>query len=655
MSQVAATMGYTVDQLSDSTSEASQNMAKLEAFAQEMGATTAFSASQAADALNYMALAGYDVDTSMETLPSVLNLAAAGGIDLASASDMVTDALSALGKGSDYAETMVDQMALTSSKSNTSVAQLGEAILTVGGTAKMLAGGTTELNAALGILADNGTKGAEGGTKLRNILLSLGAPTDKAAEMLDTLGVSAYDSDGNMRPLKDTLADLNGAMANMTTAEKTDIINTIFNKADIKDVNALLATDVARWDELTTAIDGSKGAAENMANVQLDNLQGDITLFQSALEGVQIAISDGVTPNLREFVQLGTAGLGEIATKLQSGDITGAFDVLGDYIGKFIVRIADMAPQMIQAALTLLRSFGSAIMNNLDVILDAAIEIILAITDGLIGALPELARAAIQIIVRLAEGISAALPDLIPTIVDIILEVVDTLIDNADLLLDASLALILGLANGLINAVPKLIEKAPVIIGKLTESLISASPKLALAAVQLIGQLAIGLISAVPQLLMKIPQIVSDIVNAFKSKSGYFNDVGTNMVAGIWNGWADSWNRLVQNVKNAANNLIKSVQSAFKIQSPSKVFAEIGEYCVAGFDEGTEDMFGEIQADNFARNVEASISAQTAGQSNDVSVQSNVVLEGEAAGVFRLVRQETRKVSRSLGYNPLYT
>ena len=146
MSQVAATMGYSVAELNDATSEASQNFSQLREFAMEMGANTAFSASDAAGALNYMALAGYDAEKSMTMLPNVLNLAAAGGIDLALASDMVTDAQSALGLSLDETAGLVDKMAAASSKSNTSVQQLGDAILTVGGTAKNLSGGTTELS-----------------------------------------------------------------------------------------------------------------------------------------------------------------------------------------------------------------------------------------------------------------------------------------------------------------------------------------------------------------------------------------------------------------------------------------------------------------------------------------------------------------------------
>lgn len=303
MSQVAATMGMTMDDLSDSSSQASKDFQRLRDFAQEMGAKTAFSATQAADALNYMALAGYDADTSMKMLPTVLNLAAAGGIDLASASDMVTDAQTALGLSIDETTDMVDKMAKASSKSNTSVAQLGEAFLTVGGTAKDLKGGTTELSQVLGILADNGIKGSEGGTALRNVILALEAPTDQARKAMEELGLQVFDSEGNMRSMKDIFSDLNGVLGNMTQGEKTDVLNTIFNKVDLKSVNALLGTNVDRWDELSAAIDDSKGSAEAMADVQLNNLSGDITLLKSAFEGLQIKVSDELAPAFRVAIK----------------------------------------------------------------------------------------------------------------------------------------------------------------------------------------------------------------------------------------------------------------------------------------------------------------------------------------------------------------
>ena len=152
-------MGITKDATSELNGKTVNTMDAMKALAKEMGEKTAFSAKECGDAINFLALAGYDTQQTYDTLPTVLNLAAAGNMDLAQASDMVTDAMSALGMGTDQAETMVNQMAKTASSTNTSVAQLGEGILTIGATAKSVKGGTAELNTALGILANNGIKG----------------------------------------------------------------------------------------------------------------------------------------------------------------------------------------------------------------------------------------------------------------------------------------------------------------------------------------------------------------------------------------------------------------------------------------------------------------------------------------------------------------
>lgn len=298
MSQVAATLGTTTDEIQD-----------LRDFAIEMGSSTSFSATESAEALNYMALAGYDAETSMKMLPTVLNLAAAGNMDLATASDMVTDAQSALGLSTDETIQMVDQMAKTASKTNTSVEQLGEAYLTVGGTARSLKGGTAELSAVLGLLGDNGIKGSEGGTALRNILLSLSAPTGKAAKELKALGVDVFDANGNMRSMEDIIGDLNGALDGMTDAERTKALSTIFNKRDLKAVNALLNTNSERWEEVNSAISDAGGAAEQMAETQLDNLGGSLTILKSALEGAAISISDVLSPIIRWIADKITAAV----------------------------------------------------------------------------------------------------------------------------------------------------------------------------------------------------------------------------------------------------------------------------------------------------------------------------------------------------------
>ena len=294
--QVYATMGM-------SEAENAAEMQALSAAAQEMGATTRYSASEAASALNYLALAGYDSEKAIAALPTVLNLAQAGGIDLASASDMVTDSMSALGLEMSYMPTFADQMAKASQKSNTSVAQLGEGILKVSATAKNLKGGTVELNTALGILADNGIKGAEGGTHLRNVILSLQNPTDKAAAQLKSMGVEIYDAQGNMRGLDEIFGDLEKSMAGWTQQAKDAAMSEIFNKTDLTAVNALLSNCGDRWKELSGEISNCEGAAQGMADMMEGGIGGAFRSLKSALEGLAIAFGDTLAPTIKSIAE----------------------------------------------------------------------------------------------------------------------------------------------------------------------------------------------------------------------------------------------------------------------------------------------------------------------------------------------------------------
>lgn len=326
LAKVGATMGFTADELADKESEAAKTMAELRDFAIDLNSQVKYSASEISEALNYMALAGYDAEKSMEMLPGVLDLAAAGGFDVAEASDMVTDAQSALGLSLDETTALIDKMATTASKSNTSVEQLGYAILNIGGTAKSLAGGTTELATVLGLLADNGIKGAEGGKHLRNILLSLQKQAENGKIAIGDMTVAVYDANGEMRALPDIFTDINTAMQGMTSASKDAEKVALFNKTDLAAVNALLGTSSERWSSLAGEIDDSAGAAQAMAEVQLDNLAGDLAIMQSAAENAKIAISDKLDPSLRKAAQLGTKLITQMTDKFGKYGLSGAVE-----------------------------------------------------------------------------------------------------------------------------------------------------------------------------------------------------------------------------------------------------------------------------------------------------------------------------------------
>lgn len=317
MSQVAATMGLTTDEIARGSAE----YEVLSKAAQDCGKATMFSASQSAEALNYLALAGYDAEKAASTLPRVLNLAAAGNLELQYAADLVTDSMAALGLETSELDNYIDEMAKTSQKSNTSVAQLGEATLVCAGTVALTGQSLETMNTALGVMANNGLKGAEGGTHLRNVLLSLSAPTDKASDAIKSLGLRVYDSKGNMRDLNDIITDMNRLMSDMTRDKKTNLIKTIFNKTDIAAVNALLKSTNGEYKNLNAQISDCSGAAQAMADTLNDNLKGRVTILKSAMEGLGITAYNLFDDEMKSAVDSATDAVSRLQGEIDNGDL----------------------------------------------------------------------------------------------------------------------------------------------------------------------------------------------------------------------------------------------------------------------------------------------------------------------------------------------
>lgn len=361
MSQVAATMGIS----SDAVRRNEGDFKLLSDAAKEAGSSTQFSATQSAEALNYLALAGNDAQTSVSLLPTVLNAAAAGGLDLGYASDLITDSMSALGLETKDTTTFVDQLTKTSQKSNTSMGQLGEAILTVGGTAKKLQGGTVELNTALGILADSGIKGADGGTALRNVILSLSAPTDTAAKELKKLGVNAYDANGNFRSLDDIFIDLNKSTNGLSEAAKNQAFTKIFNKTDLKAVEALLANAGGRFDELSGAIEQSGGAAEETAKTMNSNLKGAITTLNSALEGMGIAIFEKFKEPLTKAIDAAATGIQNLIKAFNEGKLDKTLIAIGSALAGVVTYMGLMKGYAIATSII---SIGKSLLTAVSMV-----------------------------------------------------------------------------------------------------------------------------------------------------------------------------------------------------------------------------------------------------------------------------------------------
>lgn len=509
MSQVAATMGMTADEANYSN----ESYKLLADTAKKMGAETKFSASEAGEALNYLALAGYDAEKATKALPTILDLAAAGGMDLAAASDMITDSMSALGieATQENLTAFGDKMAVAAQKSNTSVAQLGEAILTVGGTAKNLAGGTTELNTMLGILADSGIKGSEGGTALRNVLLSLTAPTDQAADLMQSLGVNAYDAQGKMRPMNEVLAELSTSMGSMTDADKQNVISTIFNKNDLKSVNALLSGTVAQIDDISAVL-----TEKHSLYLETD----DINNFCNALMQADGELQ--VTESLIKDFGLTSEEAKEVIKDLNK--TVPRFDQLSGYIEDSDDAMKNMATTMGDNLQGRITEFQSAMEGAGIAIYEAIgsgqLKDIVKEASGWIGDLTQatqeggldgLAKAFGSIFSKAITKISSMAPDLFSTGINIIDNLLSGLSSNMPGIASGLSETAAVFLKGIIGLMPKLSKTGGQMIIQLAKGIATELPSIVNCGVQAIQEMAQGISGGMPAVSNVIIQIITTL------------------------------------------------------------------------------------------------------------------------------------------------
>lgn len=614
MSQVAATMGTTVDQI--------DNLTKV---AKEMGSTTKFTATQAADALNYLALAGYDADKAAEVLPSVLNLAAAGGMDLAYASDLVTDAMASLNieANKQNVDDFGNKLAMAASKANTNVSQLGEAILTVGGTAANLKGGTTELTTALGLLANVGIKGAEGGTHLRNIILSLQSPTDEATKLMQKLGLSVYDSQGKMRGLNDILGDLNSAMNGMTQGQKDSIINQLFNKTDLAAVNGLLAAQGEQWGTLAAQIDNADGAMGQMAETQIDNLQGAMTIMSSAFEGMQLAVYDELEPTLTEAVKWGTDCLTQLTTALSEGGPEAMLAAAGEIISDLAAGIAEQLPGLMTTGVEIITQLAQNLTDTMPAMLDTGAEVLAALAQGIINATPALLTSATEIIAEFMLYLG----------------------DHADEIMDTGMQLLESLVIGITDNLPQLITAAAALIAKWAAALIAHLPDILKCGAAMLTTLVDGIVCSLENLAEAALACVAKLVGVWDGSMDEWGHIGENIVSGLLNGIKGAWNSLTKWVSDGINGLVSGVKGRLGIHSPSKVFDEIGVQVCNGLAQGLDR--GNKKVKDAAKTVVASVTDSATTLTNGVAKTVETVTERMANGATQQ-KQTITETSRQM-------
>lgn len=321
MSKVASISGATGDEFQ-----------KLIDKAKEMGSKTKFSATESAQAMEYMAMAGWKTQDMVDGLKGIMDLAAASGEDLATTSDIVTDALTAFGLKASDSTHFADVLAKASSNANTNVAMMGETFKYVAPVAGALGYSVEDCSVAIGLMANSGIKASQAGTSLRQMLSRMAKPTDEAQAAMDKLGVSLTDSAGNMKSLDTVMGDLRNGFKGLSKAEQTQLATSLAGQEAMSGLLAIVNASDGDFDKLKDSIYNCKDAAANMAAVAQDNLAGQITSLKSKAEGLGIAFYGSIQEPLKELASVGVKALEDLNNAYTSNGFVGFINEIGNKV-----------------------------------------------------------------------------------------------------------------------------------------------------------------------------------------------------------------------------------------------------------------------------------------------------------------------------------
>ena len=553
MSNVAALSGATGDELE-----------MLEDTARKYGATTQYSASQAADALGYMALAGWDANQSASALGGVLDLAASSGMELAEASDMVTDYMSAFSMEADESAYFADLLAYAQANANTTAAGLGEAFKNCAANMNASGQDIETTVSLLSMLANQGFKGSEAGTAISAMMRDM---TDKmktyndelelaqmqadgftsiTGNMNDILGKSAIqigntlipvsDLNGNYRDMTDVLKDIEKATDGMGDAQKAMALSSSFTSKSIKGVNMLLNAGIDEAENFEQELRNASGSASEMAKVMNDNLSGDLKSMNSAYEEFALTIYESVNNPLRDVVKNITSEVLPAFTDMVNG-VEGAGTEVGKAVGGLVNNIV------------------SQIMSMLPKFAEIAISLVTSILSGLLDSLPDIINAVVQMTTTILDSLSKMLPEIVNKILDIIPNIVNALMSEVPTLLDSAIEFLMTIVKAIPEIIPILAKAIPQIINSVTETLITGVNTLTDGAVQLF----MGIVDAIPEIIHEIiktlPDIIKSIVNLLNKSLPVILDASIQLFMAI----VDAIPEIIPEIVRAIPEIIRNI------------------------------------------------------------------------------------------------
>lgn len=543
MSQVAATMGTTVDKIGN-----------VEAKAEEMGRTTKYTATEAAEGMNILAQAGLSADEQISGIGTVLNLASAGAMSLEESASYTAGAVKGFGDSMGNASYYADLMAKGATLANTNVRGLGEAFSGSAATAKNYGQAADSVTLSLLRLAEQNVTGSEASTALNRAMADLYTPTDDASKALNQLGVSVYEANGDAKDFNDLVDELNGSLQGMTAEQKNNALATIFTTQGLQAFNKMTASSDATVQKFWKGIQDSSGSAAQQAATQLDNLKGDITLLSSATEGLELGFYNTFSGAIRGAIKGITSEVSGLAEAMESGGISGAFSKLA----QDAINFSGQLPGLTKIGGDLINGLISSVTQNSGSITTAVGQLLNNLASTISIGLNVFTSVGVNLLTTIASGMTQGIPTFLGQALPMLTQFTESLRSNAGKLINAGLALIQNIAQGLINSIPVLIAYVPTIITNLAGIINDNAPKILATGVTIITNLAIGLVRAIPLLIANLPKIITAIVSIFTAFNWF--SLGKNIVTGIIKGVKN----LPSLLKTAAKNAVNGFKGAFK-------------------------------------------------------------------------------------------
>ena len=509
MSHVAAISGATADEFN-----------ALREKALEMGAQTKFSASESASAFSYMAMAGWDAQQMMSGISGVMSLAAADGLDLATTSDIVTDALTAFGLSAADSSHFADVLAVASSSANTNVALMGETFKYVAPIAGAMGVNIEDTAEAIGLMANAGIKGSQAGTELRSVLTRLATNAGASKNSLgaldvlvEKLGVEFYESNGEVRDFSDVLSEARVAWTKLSAAEQTDYGKIIAGQEAMSGWLALMNAAPADIAKLETALANADGTAERMAAIMQDNLPGAITIFKSAVEGLQIAVYDKFSEPMKNAVKSASEFVGLLTDAVRTGDLEPLKEYGVNLARKIWSGIVTGVPEAAGHAVKFLAHIGKALIQNAPVLLEYAKNLLTTVWDGIITYAPILGGKILDLVSFIGGLIVQYAPILLGYAKNLLTTVWDGIITYAPVLGGKILDLVSFIGGLIVQYAPMLLESGRKLAGNLIAGIRETAPKAAAAFYNLLPPEAQAFLSQIAGFfapLLDIFQQVSD-------------------------------------------------------------------------------------------------------------------------------------------------